>query len=177
LIPAKETPTPSCQVGLIKIEKETVIPEDPIQTHPQRHLQSMVNGIKTLATIDSGSTCYAVSLPFAQKAGLKINTTETVSTTFGNETSNTSLGTTKIHLILMNYEEMFTAQVFTNLSHEIILGMPWISQHEPQDWSQATMTIKHLDKRISIDTLPLNYEEPSSQDITLITVSQMNRTI
>ena len=115
-------------------------------------------------------TCNAVTKKFCDLHGIPVKTNHSsTSFQFGNFGILSSLGSAIIPYTLSTCPEKIEAFVFTNISHDLIFGIPWFDIYSPGNWDRPFLTVNLQGKHSPVRTT----RNPVKPTISLLTPAQV----
>ena len=133
----------------------------PVMTAPQfkgLELAGSVNEIPVCAFVDSGSTSNYISQDFADKLGLSYSGAQkTLQLADGSE-HKTAGSLRRLQFQCGRVKMRLDVDVFDKLSHELLLGLPWLIQENPRiDFSRGIVTVHRQSGEIELPTRQLRH--------------------
>ena len=124
-------------------------------------LPVQVNGVLAYALLDCGATSNFISTEFCKRNNITFIPTDTNDKTvssveFGNGVTEAPAGTLNGEIVYMTaslpFSERMDMVVQSLPRYDLILGLPWFMQHEPNmQWKQRGFTIEQKDRIIQFD--------------------------
>jgi len=139
-------------------------------------LAGRVRGFSTRVLLDSGSTGNFISTHFVTAVGLQVQPDpEWEEVTLADGSKLRTEGRVQFQLRCGGYKGKILARVFPNLHKEIILGIPWLREANPDiDWAQRRVTVA---SRGSDVILPLTQkrDQSAAAEVSFCTAKQLEK--
>ena len=102
-----------------------------------------INGVRTVAIVDSGASGIFISAKLVEKSGLttrkKADSYE-LSVVDGSQLDRVDKETQPLPVAIQQHHETITFDIVTMAGHDVVLGMPWLKKHNPNiDWETRGM--------------------------------------
>ncbi len=127
--------------------------------------------------LDSGSTGNFVSAQVCTALKLKIEKDEApeeLSLADGSMTQ--TEGRVQFKFKCGEYVGTVRAGVFPHLHKEMILGIPWLKQENPQiNWTQGIVLVEKENRVLSLPLVPKGSQKPRIEEINMCSAKQINR--
>ena len=135
--------------------------------------------IPSRALLDSGATGASgnfISSDLAKRANLTILPLADLQVSSADGTALPVHGRTSARIYIDGYKQTIDFTVVDIPHHEIVLGMPWLEQHNPDiDWRSKTVTFAHRDRRHVLRGA--TSREPPASTITCLSARAFARAV
>ena len=138
--------------------------------------QCIVNGIRTVAMIDSGANGNYISRRFVREKKIATSTKRRGYELFavdGSHLPSVDKETIPLPLAIQQHHEEIVLDVTDMASHNIVLGMTWLEKHNPIiDWKKGVLRFQRCD--CVIDIRPIHRQRSAMEEATYV-INQMQR--
>ena len=160
-------PTPTSSTTHV-ISNCTLDPADEVVTNAQLlTIKGTINSYPVCVLIDCGSSGNFICTDFVNQHQLKVKTIkkqQVINLADGHK-QYTNLNVPRVKLNLQSYTDHLTLTVIPLKGYDVILGMPWLEEHNVvPDWKNKRVTFEHNDR---IHHLEMSSEAKAPKELTI----------